>query len=628
MSRSWNRTAAATVIAVFSSLIGLVVSVPCTTWSDESATPLAPELGRLQGALPSFVLSALYGTNFSGQPNRISPGMAIAVGGLTASGNAANSLGGTYSYRLYAGSFTYDVANAAAVTEETRYDLASLTKVVATTTAAAVLYQKGLLDLDMLVVNPTLLGPKFAAPDPRKNLITVKMLLLHTAGYPPDPTPFWYFEPGFGCPETNNSFYPRQEFSCVERVYHNLVWLQTLASDPGAEYVYSDLSMITMMFIIGKIASENGLVNASDLSAVCPDSGNYLCYYLSFVNETVVMAGVATAVPAQQQRRFTETPLPAGYPSPFPPQINNSGCGCRAWDDPPRWTAGGFLPTDPSVCPPQWIDADYRRRFISGFVSDENAYALGGVSGHAGYFATLAHVEAIARIWLLAPDSASEAPSSSVPLNRSTVQTFATLGGGNASSRALGWDTSTGGCGTGFSLNGSTLTHTGFTGGRICIDLVNKVYVVLLANAKYQEKRNPRMIGFQPRVMTAISRMVKDQPVFQTGIDNAEYLRFQQVPAGCNATASTNPTPSPMTGSPPTPSPAVLASAANEGYSTTSFVGAIVISIVIGAIITYVLQNVIGKRLVGNRRVQSAVYHNPEAGNLTDQSMTAVSATV
>lgn len=78
------------------------------------------------------------------------------------------------------GSFTYD-AGSPPVSRATIFDLASLTKVVATTAMAMLLYQRGVLDLDA-PVSGTL--PKFARQDSRKNEITARMLLAHSSGLP------------------------------------------------------------------------------------------------------------------------------------------------------------------------------------------------------------------------------------------------------------------------------------------------------------------------------------------------------------------------------------------------------------------------------------------------------------
>jgi CubicO group peptidase (beta-lactamase class C family) len=78
------------------------------------------------------------------------------------------------------GHFTYD-ATSPAVTAETIYDLASVTKVIATTTACMILYDRGLLKLDQCLVD---LLPDFASDDPQRRQVTLRMLLAHSSGLP------------------------------------------------------------------------------------------------------------------------------------------------------------------------------------------------------------------------------------------------------------------------------------------------------------------------------------------------------------------------------------------------------------------------------------------------------------
>lgn len=81
------------------------------------------------------------------------------------------------------GRFTYD-ADSSAVTPETKYDVASLTKVVATTAAAMLLYQRGLLELDMPLAE---LLPGFVVgrpPGTWARHVTLRHLLAHSSGLP------------------------------------------------------------------------------------------------------------------------------------------------------------------------------------------------------------------------------------------------------------------------------------------------------------------------------------------------------------------------------------------------------------------------------------------------------------
>jgi serine-type D-Ala-D-Ala carboxypeptidase len=98
------------------------------------------------------------------------PGAALAV-----------TLRGTLvAYRAF-GRFTYE-ADSPVVTRETLWDLASLTKVLATTAMAMLLYDRGKLSVDAKVVE---LVPEFAdGLDRRREEVTVRMLLAHSSGLP------------------------------------------------------------------------------------------------------------------------------------------------------------------------------------------------------------------------------------------------------------------------------------------------------------------------------------------------------------------------------------------------------------------------------------------------------------
>jgi serine-type D-Ala-D-Ala carboxypeptidase len=78
------------------------------------------------------------------------------------------------------GRFTYDPASPAATTASL-FDIASLSKVVATTAMAMILYERGLLDLEAPV---TAIVPEFAASDARRREVTLRMLLAHNSGLP------------------------------------------------------------------------------------------------------------------------------------------------------------------------------------------------------------------------------------------------------------------------------------------------------------------------------------------------------------------------------------------------------------------------------------------------------------
>ncbi len=78
------------------------------------------------------------------------------------------------------GRFTYE-PDSPEVTAPTTFDLASVTKVVATTALAMMLYESGWLDLDTPVAG---ILPQFGRGDPRRREVTMRMLLAHSSGLP------------------------------------------------------------------------------------------------------------------------------------------------------------------------------------------------------------------------------------------------------------------------------------------------------------------------------------------------------------------------------------------------------------------------------------------------------------
>lgn len=111
-----------------------------------------------------------------------------------------------------------------------------------------------------------------------------------------------------------------------------------------------------------------------------------------------------------------------------------------------------------------------------GEVHDENAFALGGVAGHAGLFGTAAAVGTFARTVL-------ETFERDTWLAKcSTLKEFATRSTVPGSSRALGWDTMlpTSSCGT--KMSARAIGHTGFTGTSLWIDPEQDLYLTLLTN--------------------------------------------------------------------------------------------------------------------------------------------------
>jgi CubicO group peptidase (beta-lactamase class C family) len=137
---------------------------------------------------------------------------------------------------------------------------------------------------------------------------------------------------------------------------------------------------------------------------------------------------------------------------------------------------------------------------IRGTVHDENAWKLGGVSGHAGLFSTAPDLARFAA-WLLA----ARADTGTPPLRPAPVlvRAFTSRQEGPAgSTRALGWDTPSD---SGYSSAGARLSrrsfgHTGFTGTSIWLDPERDLFVILLTNRVHPTRENVRIGAVRPRV--------------------------------------------------------------------------------------------------------------------------------
>jgi CubicO group peptidase (beta-lactamase class C family) len=130
----------------------------------------------------------------------------------------------------------------------------------------------------------------------------------------------------------------------------------------------------------------------------------------------------------------------------------------------------------------------WRGRLVRGEVHDENAYLLGGVSGHAGLFSSAADLTRFAQMYL------NGGQLDGVRIVRpETIAAFTRVQYAEFSNRALGWETPTGGNSAGRLMKRPAFGHTGFTGTSIWIDPVNDRFVILLTNRVNPTRENSRI---------------------------------------------------------------------------------------------------------------------------------------
>jgi CubicO group peptidase (beta-lactamase class C family) len=174
---------------------------------------------------------------FENQDQRFAAAFRILKDAIAARAFPATSVAITHQGRLVAlralGHFTFD-STSPEPEGATLFDIASVTKVVATTTMAMILYERGLLDLDVPV--NSIVG-EFAGEDPRRDEVTLRMLLAHSSGLPAYLKLFL-------------RSHTRDELL-------DAAFATPLANDPGSHAEYSDIGFIILGVALERIADES-----------------------------------------------------------------------------------------------------------------------------------------------------------------------------------------------------------------------------------------------------------------------------------------------------------------------------------------------------------------------------------
>ncbi len=378
----------------------------------------APALGRLPVAIPGVApagtgLTPLRGTDVPrGDPVRegVDPQLGADIRQLLVAAIAERAFPGAVCAVARHGELLFAEAvgrygyadDDTPVAVETRYDLASLTKVCATLPAVLTLVAAGRLGLDDLVQKWL---PEFVGTG--KDRVTVRHLLAHTGGLP-----------------------------AYERYYRTLqgrdaivaaAAAEGLMTEPGERVVYSDLGLVLMMAIVERCSGEP-----------------FSAYVESAVWRPLGMRGAC----------FAPT---TGAPVDAPPTE----------------------------------DSGERGGLVRGRVHDENAFAMGGVSGHAGMFATADDVLRLGLCFLgrgrgVVPPTLVDAAL----LPQRAV----------GSNRAVGLDLLQPGGFGGARLSPGPLGHTGFTGTSLLCDPQRDVCVVLLTNRVHPTRVNGRIAAVRQRL--------------------------------------------------------------------------------------------------------------------------------
>lgn len=161
-----------------------------------------------------------------------------------------------------------------------------------------------------------------------------------------------------------------------------------------------------------------------------------------------------------------------------------------------------IAPTE--VCP-------VRGRLLEGQVHDLNAYAMEGVSGHAGLFGSATGVASIA--YALVAAYQGRRLKEAAPTSTATIRRFWASADVPGSSWRLGWD----GPAADDSLAGTRISrravgHLGFTGCSLWIEPDEETVVVMLSNRVHPKvSHNPGFRALRPAVMdAALAALAKD----------------------------------------------------------------------------------------------------------------------
>ena len=142
----------------------------------------------------------------------------------------------------------------------------------------------------------------------------------------------------------------------------------------------------------------------------------------------------------------------------------------------------------------------WRKKILCGEVHDDNAYAMGGVAGHAGLFASAKDLDGL----LCHLKDCYRGGNQMIP--QRIVREFwtrdETVPG---STWCLGWDSpSPVGSSAGTHFSPHSVGHLGFTGTSVWLDLEHDRHVILLSNRVHPSRDNELIKAFRPFIHDVI----------------------------------------------------------------------------------------------------------------------------
>ncbi|MFM8912099.1 MAG: serine hydrolase, partial [Flammeovirgaceae bacterium] len=357
-------------------------------------------------------------------------------------------------YEQSAGSFTYDPKTP--VTDETIYDLASVTKVSATLQTVMFMHEKGLIDINkkMSVYLPEL-------RESNKKDYTIKDILTHQAGLWPF-LPFWAQTVKDGKPLP--AFYSYQQHDDFPFFVTDSLFAHKTMKDSLWQWI-----------INAKVREK---IERTAFDYRYSDMGFYMLQHL------------AEKMLNQPMEEF----LHQNFYDPL-------GASTLGYLPRLRFAASKIAPTED--------DKLFRKRLLVGYVHDQGAAMHGGVAGHAGLFGNATDLAKLGQMWLQKGHYGCHQYLKPETLELFTAKQFET------SRRGLGWDKpvpSDPNGPTSIYASAKTFGHTGFTGTCIWVDPEFDLVYVFLSNRVFPDMTNNKILNanIRPRIQDLIYRSIFD----------------------------------------------------------------------------------------------------------------------
>ncbi len=399
----------------------------------------AVDQGRLQDRLSADAQPLIDAALAAGM------GSGVAVGVVTFSGVRATCVRGT-TIRVRQTDSGQVATAGHMVSSATPFDVASLTKPMATSTLLAASVAAGHVTLSQPLarVLPQAVGTPLGA-------CTLGALLSHTSG-----AIAWrdFYADTAGIPTA------RRAEAIVDAVLHHPLRAD-LPSNGLAPALYSDLGFIAL----GRMLS---VLHDAPLDEL-------------FANRVAAPLQIQASFRRIEPRRASS------------PQARASG-------------ATRYAPSDAIVATEIWPPRCATGEALQGEVHDDNCAGLGGVAGHAGVFASLDDVLTWAHTWLRAYAGGSTPLGDALPT--ALVRRWLASPDLPTTTWRHGFDTpSEGTSSAGRLVSASAFGHLGFTGTGIWIDPDRGAAIALLTNRVHPSREDHSLIrAFRPRIHDLIWR--------------------------------------------------------------------------------------------------------------------------